>query len=74
MHRKQAKDGDVMRVVFDLPYESPVAELEKWKAILTTPDVRPEWDPSVETSSLVEMFDWDTRITRTNYTLGWPAK
>ncbi|GJJ11421.1 hypothetical protein Clacol_005654 [Clathrus columnatus] len=73
MHRKQAKDGDVTRVVLDIPIESSVAELDKWRAILTTPDVRSEWDPSVESSYLVEMFDWNTRIARTNYTLGWPA-
>ena len=22
----------------------------------------------------MEMFDWNTRITQTNYALGWPAK
>lgn len=74
MHRKQMKDGDVIRVVLDIPSDSPVADLDKWRAVLATPDVRPEWDPSVENSNLVEMFDWNTRITRTSYTLGWPAK
>lgn len=74
IHRRQTKRGDIMRVVLDVPLEGSLADLDKWRAVLSTPEVREDWDPAVESSSLVEMFDWNTRITRTNYALGWPAK
>lgn len=74
IHRRHSPHGDIMRVVLEVPLESPIAELDKWRAVLSTPEVKGDWDPSVECSSLVEMFDWNTRITRTNYALGWPAK
>lgn len=74
IHRRQTKRGDIMRVVLDVPLEGALADLDKWRAVLCTPEVRGDWDPAVESSSLVEMFDWNTRITRTNYALGWPAK
>ncbi|KAF8513435.1 hypothetical protein BU17DRAFT_95422 [Hysterangium stoloniferum] len=73
MHRCQTKRGDIMRVVLDVPLEAGLVDLDKWRAVLATPDIRVDWDPAVESSSLVEMFDWNTRITRTNYALGWPA-
>ncbi|KIJ55581.1 hypothetical protein M422DRAFT_41524 [Sphaerobolus stellatus SS14] len=73
MHRRQTKQGDVMRVALDLPFEGTIADLDKWRAVLSTPELREEWDPAVESSSLVEMFDWNTRITRTSFALGWPA-
>ncbi len=31
-------------------------------------------DPAVDDAHLLEMFDRNTRISKTNYTLGWPAK
>jgi len=74
MHRRATKQGDVTRVVLDAPFEGSIAGLDKWRAVLSTPELREEWDPAVEASSLVEMFDWNTRITRTNFALGWPAK
>lgn len=36
--------------------------------------MRQEWDPAVESSQLLELFDMDVRITKTYFTLGWPAK
>lgn len=48
--------------------------LEPWKAVLTTAELQQEWDPAVEDAHLVEMFDQNTRISKTNYSLGWPAK
>jgi hypothetical protein len=36
--------------------------------------MRQEWDPGVESSQLLELFDVDVRITKTYFTLGWPAK
>jgi len=74
MHRRSTKRGDVTRVVLDIPFEDPVNDLDKRRAVLSTPELRSEWVPVVEASSLVEMFDWDTQITRTDFALGWPAK
>jgi hypothetical protein len=74
IHRRQTNRGDIMRIVLDVPLEASLADLDKWRAVLSTPEIRGDWDPAVEGSSLVEMFDWNTRIARTNYGLGWPAK
>ncbi|KAF4610444.1 hypothetical protein D9613_007202 [Agrocybe pediades] len=74
VHRKSSKSGeDVYRMVLDVPAGEELVSLEPWKSVLTTPELRQEWDPAVEDAHLVEMFDRSTRIAKTNYTLGWPA-
>ncbi|CAA7265186.1 unnamed protein product [Cyclocybe aegerita] len=74
VHRNSSKSGeDVYRMVLDVPTGEEPVSLEPWKAVLTTPELRQEWDPSVEDAHLVEVFDHITRIAKTNYTLGWPA-
>lgn len=76
VHRNSIQAGDdVYRLVLDVPTgDEQQVSLESWKAVLTTPELRQEWDPSVDEAHLLEMFDHDTRISKTNYTLGWPAK
>lgn len=75
VHRNSTKPGDdVYRMVLDVPTGDDYVSLEPWKAVLTTPELRQEWDPAVEDAHLIEMFDRNTRISKTNYTLGWPAK
>lgn len=61
-------------MVLEVPVLEEQTSLEPWKAVLTTPELRQEWDPAVEDAHLLEMFDRNTRISKTNYTLGWPAK
>ncbi|KAG6852904.1 hypothetical protein C0991_008273 [Blastosporella zonata] len=74
LHRKPSKTGDdVYRLVLDVPLSEELASLEPWKAVLTTPELRQEWDPAVEEAHLLEVFDHTTRIAKTNFTLGWPA-
>ncbi|KAF7317793.1 hypothetical protein MKEN_00867200 [Mycena kentingensis (nom. inval.)] len=74
VHRNSTKaGGDVYRLVLDVPTGDDTVSLEPWKAVLTTPEMRQEWDPAVEDAHLVEMFDHNTRICKTNFTLGWPA-
>ncbi|KAJ7027871.1 hypothetical protein C8F04DRAFT_1292126 [Mycena alexandri] len=75
VHRKPNKSagGDVYRLVLDVPTGEESVSLEPWKAVLTTPELRQEWDPAVEDAHLVEIFDHTTRICKTNFTLGWPA-
>jgi hypothetical protein len=75
VHRKATKSGEnVYRVVLDVSITDQSASLDAWKAVITTPELRQEWDPAVESAHLVEMFDRHTRISKTNFTLGWPAK
>ncbi|KAG9313239.1 hypothetical protein JVU11DRAFT_6701 [Chiua virens] len=74
VHRKAAKSGEnVYRVVLDVPATDESALLDAWKAIIMTPELRQEWDPAVEGAHLVEMFDHRTRISKTQFTLGWPV-
>lgn len=75
VHRKAGKSGDsIYRAVLDIPTGDEQVSLESWKAVLSTPELRQVWDPAVETAHLVEMFDPMTRVSKTNFTLGWPAK
>ncbi|KAJ7230566.1 hypothetical protein GGX14DRAFT_411447 [Mycena pura] len=74
VHRNTSKvGGEVYRLVLDVPTGDESVSLEPWKAVLTTPELRQEWDPAVEDAHLVEIFDHNTRICKTNFTLGWPA-
>ncbi|KAJ6624851.1 hypothetical protein B0H10DRAFT_2004419 [Mycena sp. CBHHK59/15] len=74
VHRNSNKSGgDVYRLVLDVPTGEDSVSLEPWKAVITTPELRQEWDPAVEDAHLVEIFDHTTRICKTNFTLGWPA-
>ncbi|KAF9454468.1 hypothetical protein P691DRAFT_797224 [Macrolepiota fuliginosa MF-IS2] len=74
VHRHTGNAGDdVYRMVLDVAVGDESVSLESWKAVLMTPELRQEWDPAVEEAHLVEMFDHKTRISKTNFTLGWPA-
>lgn len=62
---------DVYRLVLDVPSSN---SLSPFLSVLTTPELRQEWDPAVIEASLLERdMDMDMRITKTNFTLGWPA-
>jgi hypothetical protein len=75
VHRKNGKAGDqIYRAVLDISTGDELVSLESWKAVLSTPELRQVWDPAVEAAHLVEMFDPMTRVSKTNFTLGWPAK
>jgi len=74
VHKKSTKGGELYRVMVDIPATEDVADLEVWKTVLSTPELRREWDPSVEESNTLEMFDPFTRIVKTKFSLGWPAK
>ncbi|KAF8315340.1 hypothetical protein DL93DRAFT_2057136 [Clavulina sp. PMI_390] len=64
----RASRGDTM--VYD---SNPLLRLDAWSAVLATPELRREYDPVVQDGRIVEMFDPETRIARTDFTLGWPA-
>ena len=74
IHRKSTRTGDVYRVILDIPALDNVTDLDAWKAVLTTPELRQEWDPSIESARVLEMYDPTTRIVKAKFTLGWPAK
>ena len=74
IHRKPTKSGDVYRAIADVSLGEDTVEMDALYAVLTTPELRQEWDPAVEASQTVEMFDPNTRIVKTKFTLGWPAK
>ncbi|KAM6497337.1 hypothetical protein JOM56_007810 [Amanita muscaria] len=67
VHRRD----DVLRLVLDLSIQSD--SLEPWKAVLSTPELRQDWDPAVEEAHLIELVDPHVRICKTKFTLGWPA-
>jgi hypothetical protein len=74
VHRKAGKSGDqIYRAVLDISTGDDPVSVESWKAVLSTPELREVWDPAVEAAHLVEMFDPMTRVSKTNFTLGWPA-
>lgn len=75
VYRQPSKTGeDIYRLTLDVPTGDEFVSLEPWSAVLKTPELRQEWDPAVEEAHLLEMFDHTTRISKTNFTLGWPAK
>jgi len=75
IHRMSSKSGeDIYRILLDVPTGEDAVSLDHWKAVLATPELRQEWDPAVEEAHLVEVFDQTSRIVKTKFTLGWPAK
>lgn len=76
VHRNTKSSGseDVYRIVLDVPAVEEPVSLEPWKAVLTTPELRREWDPAVDEAHLLEVVDRSTQISKTNFSLGWPAK
>lgn len=75
VHRRVAKSEDtIYRVVLDVPTVDDTIPFDAWKSILATPELRKEWDPAVDGAVLLEMIDPTTRISKTNFSLGWPAK
>ena len=75
LHRRVLKSGDsVYRAVLEVSADETASSLDSWKSVLATPELRKEWDPAVESAQLLEMFDQATRISKINFTLGWPAK
>ncbi|KZT53400.1 hypothetical protein CALCODRAFT_501144 [Calocera cornea HHB12733] len=74
VHRRQGKDGEVYRAMLDVfTDDGALLDPDNWKAILQTPELRKSWDPIVDGSHLVELLDPDTRISKTEFKLGWPA-
>ncbi|TFK48480.1 hypothetical protein OE88DRAFT_1737738 [Heliocybe sulcata] len=74
VHRRAPKSGDVVyRAVLDVSTGEDPVLLDPWKSVLVTPELKKEWDPAVEGAQLLEMLDPTTRVSKTNFTIGWPA-
>ncbi|TBU42649.1 hypothetical protein BD309DRAFT_1001682 [Dichomitus squalens] len=74
IHRRPSNSGDnTYRAVLEVPIGDDPVSLAAWKSVLVTPELRKEWDPAVESAQLLEMFDLATRISKVNFSLGWPA-
>ncbi|KIY53618.1 hypothetical protein FISHEDRAFT_55052 [Fistulina hepatica ATCC 64428] len=76
VHRKTSKHGgggDIYRLILDVPISDESSSLDAWQNVLATPELRQEWDPAVEDACVVETLDQNTRVVKTNFTLGWPA-
>ncbi|KAG7092558.1 hypothetical protein E1B28_008907 [Marasmius oreades] len=74
VHRNSTQSReDTYRLVLEVPAGEDLVSLEPWRAVLSTPELRQEWDPAVIDAHLMETFDYETRIIKTNFTLGWPA-
>ncbi|KZP01647.1 hypothetical protein CALVIDRAFT_559449 [Calocera viscosa TUFC12733] len=74
VHRRQNKEGEVYRAMLDVfTDDGGLLDSDNWKVILQTPELRKSWDPIVDGSHLVELLDPDTRISKTEFKLGWPA-
>ncbi|KAG9087573.1 hypothetical protein FS749_002834 [Ceratobasidium sp. UAMH 11750] len=71
MHKK----GSVLRVVLDAEGdpEAGVPSMEDWRAVFSVPELRKEWDPMVDKAQVLEVIDSSTRVSKTDYALGWPA-
>ncbi|SCV67425.1 BQ2448_5036 [Microbotryum intermedium] len=72
VHRRTAKGADVVRATTEINVADGV-DLNSFKAVLQTPEVRSSWDKMVEHAHTIELLDPQTRICKTDYRLGWPA-
>lgn len=82
VHRRVSKDGpgEVHRAVLDVTLGDDdveslrLSQLNAWRAVLSTPEMRKEYDSAVQDGQILEMFDAETRISKLDFALGWPAK
>ena len=75
VHRRLSKSGEnIYRAVLEVAIGDDPVSLDAWKSVLITPELRKDWDPAVEGAQLLEMTDQVTRVVKTNFTLGWPAR
>ncbi|GAA5822101.1 hypothetical protein JCM10212_005649 [Sporobolomyces blumeae] len=69
-------ESDVFRAVAQVSIAPTVDDrevLERFRVALRTSELRPVWDKLVEHASTLEIVDPSTRVTKTDYRLGWPA-
>ncbi|QRV88538.1 start domain-containing protein [Ceratobasidium sp. AG-Ba] len=69
------KKGAVLRVVQDIEgdEEAGIPDVDDWRAVFGSPELRKEWDGMVDKAQVLEVVDSNTRVSKTDYVLGWPA-
>ncbi|BEI90231.1 uncharacterized protein CcaverHIS019_0303010 [Cutaneotrichosporon cavernicola] len=72
IHRRNGKGGEVFRAVVDVDCGTDV-NVDTFRGCLATPETRPVWDSMVDEAQLLNLLDTQTRVTKTNYRLGWPS-
>ncbi|KAK8861436.1 hypothetical protein IAR55_002255 [Kwoniella newhampshirensis] len=72
VHRRSGKGGEVFRAVVEVDCGSDVS-VDTFRGCLVTPETRPRWDRMVEEAVTLDLLDAHTRVTKTNYQLGWPS-
>nr|XP_019050191.1 hypothetical protein I302_00616 [Kwoniella bestiolae CBS 10118]OCF29121.1 hypothetical protein I302_00616 [Kwoniella bestiolae CBS 10118] len=72
VHRRNGKSGEVYRAVVEVDCGSDVS-IDTFRGCLVTPETRPMWDRMVEEAVTLDLLDAHTRVTKTNYRLGWPS-
>ncbi|WWC87689.1 uncharacterized protein L201_002581 [Kwoniella dendrophila CBS 6074] len=72
VHRRNGKAGEVYRAVVEVDCGSDVS-IDTFRGCLVTPETRPMWDRMVEEAVTLDLLDAHTRVTKTNYRLGWPS-
>ena len=77
VHRKfdSSRNADMVRAVAEVTCDpnSDALDLDAVRAVLSTPEIRSQWDKLVDASTGLSLLDPLTRITKTDYRLGWPA-
>jgi hypothetical protein len=67
------KKGSVFRAVMEIEEEMHPG-IDDWRAVFGSPELRKEWDMMVDKVQVLEVLDPNTRVIKTDYALGWPAK
>ncbi|KAK4055962.1 hypothetical protein OIO90_002955 [Microbotryomycetes sp. JL221] len=74
VHKRSDKGvADVVRATAVIAVQQDQLDLDLFRAVLQTPELRSSWDKTVEDATTIELVDPQTRITKTDYRLGWPA-
>ncbi|TYJ58802.1 hypothetical protein B9479_000638 [Cryptococcus floricola] len=72
VHRRTSKYGDVYRATVEVDCGSDIS-VDTFRGCLVTPETRAMWDRMVEEATTLDILDAHTRVTKTNYRLGWPS-
>ncbi|GAA99568.1 uncharacterized protein L969DRAFT_73668 [Mixia osmundae IAM 14324] len=74
VHRRSSKTVSIIRAIAEVPISNAeYLDINTFKAALQTPEVWSQWNQLIERAQLLEQVDPATRITKTDYVLGWPA-
>ncbi|PLW41382.1 hypothetical protein PCASD_08884 [Puccinia coronata f. sp. avenae] len=73
VHRRKLDGSSVVRAISDLSIDPTRVDIDHFKAVLQTAEVRGIWDQLVDKAAVIQVIDPQTRIIKTDFRLGWPA-